>query len=128
MHIEHINISAPMELLIKTKEFYCNVFGLVDGHRPNFARAGFWLYSDGKPLVHLTESDEDVQSHITQGYFDHFALQLSGLEDFIANLKSLEISYKIENVRETGMTQLFIKDPTGIGVEASFLGEFTGIT
>ena len=128
MHIEHINISAPMELLIKTKEFYCNVFGLVDGHRPNFTRAGFWLYSDGKPLIHLTESDVDFQSNITQGYFDHFAFQLSGLEDFIANLQSLKIRYKIENVRETGMTQLFIKDPTGIGVEASFLGEFTGIT
>ena len=70
----------------------------------------------------------DFQSNITQGNFDHFAFQLSGLEDFIANLESLKISYKIENVRETGMTQLFIKDPTGIGVEASFLGEFTGIT
>lgn len=128
MHIEHINISAPVEILIKTRDFYCDVFGLVNGHRPNFKRAGFWLYSDGKPLIHLTESNltesnEDFQVNITQGYFDHFAFQLSGLGDFIANLESLKMTYKIEYLRETGVTQVFIRDPSGIGVEASFPGE-----
>ena len=123
MHIEHINISAPVEILIKTRDFYCDVFGLVNGHRPNFKRAGFWLYSDGKPLIHLTESNEDFQGNITQGYFDHFAFQLSGLGDFIANLESLKMTYKIEYLRETGVTQVFIRDPSGIGVEASFPGE-----
>ena len=112
-----------MEILIKTRDFYCDVFGLVNGHRPNFKRAGFWLYSDGKPLIHLTESNEDFQGNITQGYFDHFAFQLSGLEEFIANLESLKMTYKIEYLHETGVTQVFIRDPSGIGVEASFPGE-----
>jgi len=29
MQIDHINISAPAELLLKVRDFYCDVFGLT---------------------------------------------------------------------------------------------------
>ena len=123
MHIEHINISGPMDLLVKTKEFYCDVFSLVEGFRPGFSRAGFWLYSDGKPLIHLTESNEHFPDNMKQGCFDHFAFQVTGLEEILRKLSALDISYQIEHLREIGMTQIFLKDPTGTGVEANFVNE-----
>lgn len=122
MQIDHINISAPIDLLRETKDFYCTLFGLAEGHRPNFSRAGFWLYSDGKPLIHLTESNEHFAT-AKQGYFDHVAFQVTGLEEFLLKLKSLDISYYSDQLFEIGMTQLFFKDPTGTGVEANFLTE-----
>ena len=122
MHIEHINISAPMSLLKTTKAFYYDVFGLVEGYRPNFTRAGFWLYSEGKPLIHLTESNERFPNQ-TQGYLDHIAFQVTGLDDFLSKLNALSISFETDHLPEIGMTQLFFKDPTGIGVEVNFLNE-----
>jgi extradiol dioxygenase family protein len=31
MHLDHINIAAPAELLAKTRDFYCDVIGLAEG-------------------------------------------------------------------------------------------------
>ena len=62
MHLDHINIAAPAELLAKTRDFYCDVIGLAEGFRPTFSRKGFWLYSKGKPIIHLVESLEHSQN------------------------------------------------------------------
>ncbi len=122
MHIEHINISAPMKLLIKTKAFYCEVFGLIEGYRPNFSRAGFWLYSDDKPLIHLTESNDHF-SNQTQGCLDHIAFQVTGLDEFVSKLKALSVNFEVDQLPDIGMTQIFFKDPAGIGVEVNFVNE-----
>lgn len=122
MHIEHINISAPMELLIKIKEFYCNIFEIEAGFRPNFSSNGYWLYFDGKAVIHLTHSNEHHQNE-KQGYFDHVAFQMKGLKMMIDRLKMLGISYTTDHLPEIGMTQIFFKDPSGTGVEVNFLNE-----
>jgi catechol 2,3-dioxygenase-like lactoylglutathione lyase family enzyme len=57
MHIDHINIATPMELLERVRDFYCSVLDLREGFRPNFSQRGFWLYADDKPLIHLSESN-----------------------------------------------------------------------
>ena len=49
MNIDHINISAPMDLLEQVRDFYCRVFGMEDGVRPSFNRRGFWLYAETNP-------------------------------------------------------------------------------
>ena len=38
MHIDHINISAPAELPLKVRDFYCDVLGLTEGFRSEFIR------------------------------------------------------------------------------------------
>ncbi|WP_163836032.1 VOC family protein [Spartinivicinus ruber] len=122
MFIEHINISTPIELLDKLKLFYCELFGLVEGYRPNFFRKGYWLYFDEKALIHLTESNKHY-SNERQGYLDHIAFQATGLEEFIDKLREFKIKFNIEHLSDIGMTQLFFKDPAGIGVEVNFLHE-----
>lgn len=122
MHIEHINISAPTELLERVKEFYCDLFNLVEGFRPTFTRAGYWLYADKSPLVHLTESNEHYHNE-KQGYLDHVTFQTTGLRKMLTKLEALGIEYETDQLDEIGMTQLFFKDPAGIGLEANFLNE-----
>jgi hypothetical protein len=58
MRIDQFNISAPMSLLDSVRGFYCFALQLEDGARPDFERPGYWLYGDGKPIVHLIESHE----------------------------------------------------------------------
>ena len=122
MHIDHINIAAPAELLLKVRSFYCDVIGLTDGFRPEFSRNGFWLYSEGKPIIHLIESLQHFRNE-KQGYFDHFALQATGLKKFIDKLEASGTSYKLSYLPDIDLSQVFCNDPCGTRVELNFPGE-----
>jgi len=39
---------------LEAKAFFETVLGLEVGYRPAFAFPGYWLYADGRPIVHLT--------------------------------------------------------------------------
>lgn len=122
MHLDHVNIAAPAELLAKTRDFYRDVIGLTEGFRPTFSRKGYWLYSEGKPILHLVESLEHSQNE-EKGHFDHFALQATGLEKVIEKLVEAGISYKLSYLPEIDLSQVFCKDPCNIGVEINFPNE-----
>jgi catechol-2,3-dioxygenase len=122
MHIEHINISAPMDLLTQVRDFYCNILGLTEGFRPQSTIGGFWLYFGERALIHLAESSEHYHNE-RQGYFDHVAFQTTGLENIITKLNAAKIEFTHDYFPEINMTQLFFKDPAGTGVEVNFLNE-----
>lgn len=122
MHIDHINISAPGELLREVRDFYCDVLGLATGFRPNFSRPGYWLYSEGKAIIHLIESSDHFPGG-KQGCFDHFALQATGLAAVIGKLEASGIHYRLSHLPDAGVSQIFCHDPAGIRVELNFRGE-----
>jgi catechol 2,3-dioxygenase-like lactoylglutathione lyase family enzyme len=122
MHIDHINISAPPDLLRKVRDFYCKVIGLTEGFRPKFSKNGYWLYSEDKPIVHLVESLDHYPGE-KQGYIDHFALQSSGLAALIEKLEATGTRYRMNYLPEVDMSQVFCKDPAGNGVELNFRNE-----
>jgi len=122
MHIDHINISAPAELLLKVRDFYCDVLGLSGGFRPKLSRPGYWLYADGKPIIHLVESQQHHWND-RQGFFDHFALKTTGAAKVLKKLDETGAQYQISHLPEIGLTQIFCKDPAGTGVEINFLDE-----
>ena len=122
MHIDHINIAAPLELLEEVRDFYCAVLGLRDGFRPAFSQRGFWLYSDDKPWVHLSERASG-HSAGGQGYLDHVAFQANGLEAMIGRLVANDVKYRSSHIPEFNMSQLFFKDPAGNGLEVNFPNE-----
>jgi len=122
MYIDHINISTPRELLNEVKDFYCNVLGLKNGFRPNFSRFGYWLYAGDKALIHLIESDSHFANE-KQGYLDHFAFRATGLASILQRLDSHQIEYRTSFIAEKNLTQVFFKDPAGIGVEIGFVAE-----
>lgn len=122
MIIEHINISAPKDLLDREKAFFCSVFDLKVGFRPAFSRNGYWLYSGQQALVHLTESDKHFPSE-KPGFLDHIAFQLTGLSALLTKLTEQDIPFHTDSLPEVGMTQVFFTSPTGVGLEANFLNE-----
>jgi catechol 2,3-dioxygenase-like lactoylglutathione lyase family enzyme len=124
--LHHFNITAPYELLEKVRDFYVEVLGLAVGERPNFMRKGFWLYAGDEPLVHLTACDaEDSRAAgvAAPGFFDHIAFSCKGLSEVIEHLKRFDISYEVDEVVPLKQVQLFVRDPSGVGVELNFVNE-----
>lgn len=119
MHIAHINIRASRELLDSEKSFFCKVFRLTEGFRPDFQRHGYWLYSGEHALIHLTECDIPRSTNNT-GHLDHIAFAMSGLDEFITALESLAVIYSLNKIPDLSITQVFFKSPSGIGLEANF--------
>jgi len=122
MQIDHINIRAPMDLLQKARDFYCDVLGLTEGFRPNISGHGFWIYAGDKPIIHLSESADRARTG-KPGFFDHFALRASEPATIIEKLDKAGIEYVVKSVDEINLTQVFCKDPAGIGVELNFLDQ-----
>jgi len=122
MKLDHINIAAPMDLLEKTRDFYEQVLGLEDGPRPNFPFRGYWMYGEGRPIVHLMESEEHYPNE-KRPYLDHVAFQSVGVNDFVQNLKSLAMTYTARNIPDFNIAQVFCHDPCGNGVEINFMNE-----
>jgi len=122
MKIDHINIAAPMELLTRVRDFYRDVLGLEDGPRPEFDFRGFWLYGEGKPIVHLMES-ETAPGDAGSGAIDHIAFQVEDLLSYVERLESRDITYTVNYIHDFDITQVFCKDPCGNGVEANFPGQ-----
>lgn len=106
MQFEHINISAPLALLEKTRDFYIEVFALELGFRPNVSDHGFWLYHGDQPIVHLSQSDAR-QGGSAPGFLDHIAFRLTGFETFKTTLANLKIKHHIKPVPQLNMQQVF---------------------
>ena len=122
MQLDHFNIAAPMELLERVRDFYVEVLGCEEGFRPGFQRRGYWLYADGKPSIHLIESDRHESSE-GEVYLDHIAFRAGGLADFLQRLEHHGVAFRRSYISEFEMTQLFFNDPAGTGLEVNFPGE-----
>lgn len=120
IRLDHINIKAPMPALRQEKQFFCELLGLQEGFRPQFSTPGYWLYADDKPLIHLSESGDDVMH---QGCVDHVAFQASGLAAFIDCLRDRQTPYTMNHIAETRTTQVFVRSPLGVRLEVLFIGE-----
>jgi len=115
----HYNLRAPRPLLDQLRNFYVQVIGLNVGERPAFTRFGYWLYADGKPVLHLAESGA-AASPDAHSSFSHAAFECSDLDQTEQLLTRRGIPFRHSLVPETGETQLFLTDPAGNGIELIF--------
>jgi catechol 2,3-dioxygenase-like lactoylglutathione lyase family enzyme len=122
MHIDHINIRAPQDLLEQVRQFYCSVFGLEEGFRPAFSSGGHWLYAGDRPLVHLSIGGE-ARAAGPPSHLDHVAFQSTGLGAFQETLDEHTVAYRSNYIPEIDLSQLFFSDPAGTGLEVNFPGE-----
>ena len=112
--IHHVNVRARAADVAILKQFYCDVVGLQPGWRPPFGSKGHWLYALDQPVLHLVEADEDRGGLCS---IDHISFRCSDLAPVIARLRERHIDYRITEVPVLGDTQLFFRDPLGLGVE-----------
>ena len=117
----HYNLRANRDLLDTLSRFYCDVVGLAVGPRPPFGNYGYWLYAGQRDVLHLSEqSPGEVRRAGIKSTFDHAAFACSGRAEVETRLARHGVKYRLAEVPQTGLVQLFFDDPAGNGVELNF--------
>jgi catechol-2,3-dioxygenase len=117
----HYNLRAPRAMLEELRSFYSEVVGLEVGPRPPFRSFGYWLYAGPQAILHLSEA-RPGESRPAQpiGTFDHAAFRCTDRAAYERELTKRGIRFTTALVPETGVSQIFITDPAGNGVELNF--------
>ena len=103
----------------RTTRFYTDVVGLEVGFRPKMTFEGVWLYAGGQPIVHII-AGKPIATKET-GAVDHLALKATGSVDkTLDNIRSHGVEFTMRVLERTGVTQVFFRDPDGVGVELNF--------
>jgi len=116
--LDHVNVRTRN--LDKMAEWYQRVLGLKKGDRPSFSFPGAWLYIDDKPIVHLVGVDRALPAHQDDLRLEHFAINATGLTEFLGHLKRDNIKYKMGKVPEFPIVQVNIWDPDGNHIHIDF--------
>jgi catechol-2,3-dioxygenase len=118
---DHYNLRADRAVLDELRDFYRDVVGLTVGDRPPFRSFGYWLYSGGRPVLHLSQSAEGEQRAAgAVNTFSHAAFNCTGRAEFEQRLAGRGIPYRTASVPLLNIAQLFFHDPAGNGVELQF--------
>ena len=120
LSINHIQLVAEKDLVLKLRDFYCDIVGLTEGFRPAFERFGFWLYIGDKDVVHLITPKEGDGRSPQKSSFDHVAFKTADYEAVLNRLKTLNISFEEKPIPGMVAHQIFLRDPAGNRVELNF--------
>lgn len=119
--INHYNLRGSMEQLESLRDWYRDAVGLTVGDRPPFRFRGFWLYANGRPILHLSEQSTGEAHPIPgSGTFDHVAFTCEDFPGMRERLDRMNIPYRVADVPLTRTRQIFLQDPAGNGVELNF--------
>ena len=117
--LNHYTIRCVPGDLPEIAGFYSKVLRLAPGARPTMPRPGYWLYSEGQPIVHLYASlDERVEG--TTGALDHISFRTHGLGETRVHLENEGVDFDELPLPGTDIHQIFLKDPMGLKIELTF--------
>jgi catechol 2,3-dioxygenase-like lactoylglutathione lyase family enzyme len=117
--LDHFNIRTRK--LGDTVRFYEEVLDLKNGDRPNFPFPGAWMYSEGKPVVHLVDiSRTDEQQKPDSGVVHHVAFASRGFAGMKARLMSRNLPFDVREVPGVEVWQIFVTDPNGVMIELNY--------
>jgi catechol 2,3-dioxygenase-like lactoylglutathione lyase family enzyme len=122
MHLDHATIVTPD--LGSARRFFVDVAGLTEGARPPFSIDGYWLYANGRPLIHLIDATVPAVMGRTAPRIDHIAFRLESAAEWQALLGRLHthgVDYQTARVPQSGpqeaQAQLFVALAPGVVVE-----------
>ncbi len=130
-HIEHYLVAADdME---RTRDWYRDVLGMQEGWHPDFGFPVYWMYLDGKDVVHIGKSarhaSDNQKAYLGRlaqdsgagtGAIDHIAFRAKGLKRTMAHLRKEKVEFNERRANGQALYQLFMYDPNGIKVELNF--------
>jgi catechol 2,3-dioxygenase-like lactoylglutathione lyase family enzyme len=117
--LDHFNIRTRK--LSETVRFYEDILGLQNGDRPNFAFPGAWMYSEGKPVVHLVDiSATGEPQKPDSGVVHHVAFASKGFAAMNERLKSKGMAFDARQVPGGDLWQIFVHDPNGVMIELNY--------
>ncbi|MBR0722673.1 VOC family protein [Bradyrhizobium manausense] len=117
--LDHFNIRTRN--LAETVRFYEDVLGLEKGPRPDFAFPGAWMYSEGKPVVHLVDiSPTSEPQKPDSGVVHHVAFVSRGFDGMKQRLASKGMKFDSRQVPGGDLWQIFVHDPNGVMIELNY--------
>lgn len=117
--LDHYNVRTRK--LAETVAFYENVLGLENGPRPAFNFPGSWIYSEGKPVVHLRDISPTPEAQKPDsGVIHHIAFVSSGFAAMKQRLTDKGVWYETSEVPGGALWQIFVRDPNGIVIELNY--------
>jgi catechol 2,3-dioxygenase-like lactoylglutathione lyase family enzyme len=130
-HIEHYLVAA--DDMDGTRDWYRDVLGMQEGWHPDFGFPVYWMYLDGRDVVHIGRSARQASANqkaylgrIGQdagggtGALDHIAFRATGLAATMAHLRRCGVAFSERRANGQALYQLFMVDPNGIKVELNF--------
>lgn len=121
--IHHFTIRCSGTELGRLRDFYCDVLGMREGPRPDFAFPGHWLYVGEVALLHLAAILPDQAGGVAgQGRsgFDHVSLAGVDLDATRKLLADRGIPFEELPVPGWPLRQIFLRDPVGAKMELTF--------
>ena len=115
--IDHINIGTNR--LAETRAFFCDVLGLTEGWRPDFAFGGAWLYAGDAAVVHLVELSE-AKAPSSDAALDHFAFRIDDYDEVVLRLEAAGVPFRAIEVPNAPIRQIFIRDLNGVNIELNY--------
>ncbi|NVN86924.1 MAG: VOC family protein [Rhodopseudomonas sp.] len=117
--LDHFNIRTGR--LADTVRFYEDVLGLTNGDRPNFDFPGAWLYSEGKPVVHLVDISSTAEPQKPDsGVVHHVAFASRDFAGMKQRLRDKAVQFDTRTVPGGAVWQIFVRDPNGVMIELNY--------
>ncbi|WP_315705190.1 MULTISPECIES: VOC family protein [unclassified Bradyrhizobium] len=117
--LDHFNIRTRN--LADTVRFYEDVLGLENGPRPNFGFPGAWMYSEGRPVVHLVDiAPTSEPQKPDSGVVHHVAFVSRGFAGMKARLAAKGMPFDARQVPGGELWQIFVRDPNGVTIELNY--------
>jgi catechol 2,3-dioxygenase-like lactoylglutathione lyase family enzyme len=117
--LDHFNIRTRK--LDDTVAFYRDILGLENGERPNFSFPGAWMYSEGRPVVHLVDiSPTSEPQKPDSGVVHHVAFASRDFSGMKARLQSKGMAFDVRQVPGGELWQIFVRDPNGVMIELNY--------
>src|ERR1700679_2677502 len=117
--LDHFNIRTRK--LAETVRFYEDILGLENGERPNFSFPGAWMYSEGKPVVHLVDiSPTEERKNPDSGVVHHVAFASRDFAGMKQRLQSRGMAFDTRQVPGGDLWQIFVDDPNGVMIELNY--------
>jgi catechol 2,3-dioxygenase-like lactoylglutathione lyase family enzyme len=118
MQLDHATIVTRD--LEGARRFLCGIVGLSDGPRPPFRVAGYWLYADGRPVIHLVEAALPALEGKACARIDHIALRVDNAAQWTSLVDRMHangIRYELAEVPLASQLQLFVELAPGVIIE-----------
>ncbi|MEA3083115.1 MAG: hypothetical protein QOC89_812 [Paraburkholderia sp.] len=122
MQLDHATIVTAE--LDTARRFFVDVAGLTQGARPPFSVDGYWLYANGRPLIHLIGATVPAVAGRAAPRIDHIAFRLDSADEWRALLQRLHAAdtpYQLAQVPPMGPQQaelqLFVALAPGVVIE-----------
>jgi len=121
LKFDHIALRAQEPEAVKT--FLCSL-GFEEGQRPDFPFEGAWLYSEGKPVIHIFGGDARFRDTSSMGevrhpkhIVDHVCFASDDYEATMQNIRKHGFRHSDNIVPNSNIAQIFVMGPENLVVE-----------